>query len=189
MEYRFWKDDELASFVRENYPDFYKCCYSKYPKNIQRFDSARYLILHHYGGLYADLDYEACDAAWVRGIQGPAVVASPYPENEDHQNSLMVSPTPGHLFWEDVLNEMVKKMNKGGHGQDEVDAIFESTGPRMLDRALARCRSTRGKEACPQSLPVPQFNPKEPDNRCDEHEHSSPHTVHHLTTVWWGAEK
>ena len=78
MEYRFWSDDEATSFVREEYPDFYECCYSKYPKNIQRFDSVRYLILHRYGGLYADMDYEACGTAWVRGIQGPAVVASPY---------------------------------------------------------------------------------------------------------------
>ena len=98
----------------------------------------------------------------------------------------MVSPTPGHVFWEDVIDEMVKRMNETGHRRGKMDEIFESTGPRMVDSALARCRSTRGKGACPQSLPVPQFNPKEPYNRCNTQ--SSPRTVHHLTTVWWRAK-
>ena len=32
--------------------------YRRYPEMIQRVDAARYMLLHHFGGLYADFDVE-----------------------------------------------------------------------------------------------------------------------------------
>lgn len=54
-EYRLWTDADLADFVARQYPE-YLALYQSYPDHIQRVDAARYMILHHFGGLYADLD-------------------------------------------------------------------------------------------------------------------------------------
>lgn len=41
--------------MQEKYPWFLPT-YLSYPYDIQRVDALRYLILHHYGGIYIDLD-------------------------------------------------------------------------------------------------------------------------------------
>jgi mannosyltransferase OCH1-like enzyme len=55
-DYRFWTDADLAVFVHETYPDHYGR-WSALDVPIKRVDVARYFLLHHHGGLYADLDF------------------------------------------------------------------------------------------------------------------------------------
>jgi mannosyltransferase OCH1-like enzyme len=55
--YCHWTDEELASFIDSEYPDF-RSTYDAYPYDIQRSDAVRYLLLYHYGGLYLDLDID-----------------------------------------------------------------------------------------------------------------------------------
>lgn len=57
-KYEFWDNDRMVSFIKEYYPQHWEV-YNKYPYNIQRWDSIRYLILCHYGGMYVDFDYES----------------------------------------------------------------------------------------------------------------------------------
>ena len=54
-EHRFWTDEDLDRLVRSRAPGFYPL-WRAYPWDIQRVDSARYLMLHEIGGVYADLD-------------------------------------------------------------------------------------------------------------------------------------
>ena len=53
--YCLWNDTELEAFVADEYP-WLLSTYLAYPYVIQRCDAARYLLLYHYGGTYADLD-------------------------------------------------------------------------------------------------------------------------------------
>jgi len=55
-EVRFWSDEDIDSFVRMNFPDFYENTFQKYPYAIQKVDAVRYLILWKLGGVYSDLD-------------------------------------------------------------------------------------------------------------------------------------
>ena len=55
--YRLWTDAENRELIRTRYPWFLPT-YDAYPTPIQRADVARYLIAHHHGGVYADLDTE-----------------------------------------------------------------------------------------------------------------------------------
>ena len=55
FEHRFYTDDELLTFIDENYKWFI-IQYKSYRYNIQRVDAARYFLLYHYGGIYMDLD-------------------------------------------------------------------------------------------------------------------------------------
>lgn len=53
--HRLWTDDEMESFVKTEYPDFYPT-YKAYKYHIQRCDVFRLLVLYKYGGIYMDLD-------------------------------------------------------------------------------------------------------------------------------------
>lgn len=60
-EHVLWSDAENRSLIERYYPWFLRT-YNSYPYDIQRADAIRYFILHRYGGLYADLDYEPFEA-------------------------------------------------------------------------------------------------------------------------------
>ena len=53
-EYRFWDDRRSLQFVARSYPQYLQAYRRLIP--IQRADFLRYLLLHEYGGLYADVD-------------------------------------------------------------------------------------------------------------------------------------
>ncbi len=53
--YMFWTDADLDAFVEAKYPSLWPL-FQRYPDQIQRVDAARYMMLHHYGGIYSDLD-------------------------------------------------------------------------------------------------------------------------------------
>ena len=54
-QYMFWDEATLDSFVRECFPDYYDE-WSGLDKVIKKCDAARYMVLHRFGGVYADLD-------------------------------------------------------------------------------------------------------------------------------------
>ena len=56
-EYRLWTEVTLAELVRTQYAELWDL-YRGYPEMIQRVDAARYMLLHHFGGVYADFDVE-----------------------------------------------------------------------------------------------------------------------------------
>tara|TARA_Y100000591_G_scaffold225479_1_gene196595 strand:- start:177 stop:1679 length:1503 start_codon:yes stop_codon:yes gene_type:complete len=56
-KYMFWTDTAIESFVKKNYSKYFDI-YSKLKKGIQKADLFRILVLHHYGGIYADIDFE-----------------------------------------------------------------------------------------------------------------------------------
>jgi mannosyltransferase OCH1-like enzyme len=57
--YILWGQDEIDRLVHEHYPHLEQLFHS-YPDWIQRVDAARYLILHHCGGIHSDLDVICC---------------------------------------------------------------------------------------------------------------------------------
>ena len=56
-DYALWDDEDNREFIKNNYPDFLPI-FDGYDKNIKRADAIRYFYLYHYGGVYADLDFE-----------------------------------------------------------------------------------------------------------------------------------
>jgi hypothetical protein len=55
-EYRLWTDEDNERLVRDHYPQFLEG-YRSLSKGVIKSDIARALLLHKFGGLYADLDY------------------------------------------------------------------------------------------------------------------------------------
>ena len=137
-EYRFWTDNDLLDFVRTHYPDLEEL-YLSYPKPVQRADMARYLILHHHGGVYADIDTE-CTAPLDAIAEDRRVIFSTEPFEHEYQahrlkmemmlfNGVMASPK-GHPFWLHVCETMVRCRHGKVH-------VLESTGPLLLTGAYS----------------------------------------------------
>jgi len=132
-EYKFWTDQDIEDIVKNDYPSLYQI-YKRYNYHIKRVDLARYCILHKYGGIYADLDYE-CIKNFEHLIRADKVsfVASPWllmnesPYGETHQNSLMFSP-PQHPFWNIVFKYIkIHRMTP---------CTLYSTGPQIIMKAI-----------------------------------------------------
>ncbi|MEM7194948.1 MAG: glycosyltransferase [Pseudomonadota bacterium] len=138
-EYMFWTDDDGMSFVDEHYPEFF-AVYSNYPYNIQRADALRYLVLLHYGGLYADMDYECLQSFDAfRHEHGFLCAQEPHVHALQHGvegllcNALMLSK-PDHLFLHEIINELSTQTEDTVTHSD----VLSSTGPLMLQRVFDR---------------------------------------------------
>ena len=137
-EYHLWMDQELEEFVAEDYPDLLDT-YQSFPHVVQRADLARYLLLHRFGGVYADMDTD-CLAPLDQLIDEHRIVLCEEPEihaefARDFDldrlifNGTIASPT-GHPFWMHVVRMVVRNryaMTKN---------VLISTGPVLLTAAV-----------------------------------------------------
>ncbi len=132
-KYILWSDAELDEFVATHYPDFLEI-FRNYPKGVQRADAARYLLLHHFGGVYTDLDTE-CLSSFNIFVNENRIVFCEEPKAHCTAaftartldklifNGTMVSPA-GHPFWLELLKAM--KENRF------TSSVMDSTGPYMM---------------------------------------------------------
>ncbi len=140
-EIRLWTDGTLRDFVARHHPGFLEQ-YDGYASPIMRADAARYLVLQHYGGVYADLDME-CLRAVDPLIEGKELLLPLEPQIHLQSmpattagmrriigNAWMAS-APGHPFWEHVLAEMQSTRHRPG--------ALEATGPFMLSAVVDAC--------------------------------------------------
>ncbi len=139
-QYRLWTDEANRRLIEEHYPEFLPV-YDAYPLPIQRADAARYFMLHRYGGLYVDLDFE-CLRPLESMLAGRSCVfgAEPRAHALAHGLSLIVgnalmASTPGHRIWRDVQAALVRHRNAQAWGR--LDAL-RSTGPLMLTDVVQR---------------------------------------------------
>lgn len=90
FEYRFWTDDDIDSFMEDNYPK-YVDEYRSLHLHIQQIDVARLFILHKFGGIYADLDYIPYKN-FHRKLSNTFNIVGSTSHEEIVQNCLMASP-------------------------------------------------------------------------------------------------
>lgn len=79
-EMRVWTDRESESFMAEYYPEIHPH-YVGYRQNIQRANILRYALLHHFGGVYLDLDVTcrvALDAPLGENSSVPTLTRLPW---------------------------------------------------------------------------------------------------------------
>lgn len=51
----FWTDDNAATLIDTHYPHL-RPTYDSYTSIVQRADAFRYIIMHHFGGVFVDMD-------------------------------------------------------------------------------------------------------------------------------------
>ncbi len=154
-----WDKNMSENLVRNLYPEHFEM-YKKYKYEIQRCDTIRYIILHRYGGIYADMDYycnRPFDIALEKYNNDIYFVQSPnrvIGQDKDHvSNSLMYSK-PGHPFWRRLLIEMEIYKSPPIFYTKHLAVMF-TTGPGIINRVYSRYKRIFKVK----SLPYKYFHP------------------------------
>jgi mannosyltransferase OCH1-like enzyme len=98
-EHTLWTDDNATSFVSTNHPGVLPH-YENYAQTIQRTNVLRYLLLHHYGGVYLDLDI-TCRVPLDTLLHMPFLTPSAYPVGIN--NAFMLARPQHPLLREAIL--------------------------------------------------------------------------------------
>lgn len=184
----FWTDRTLVEFVGEHYPDFLPT-FCRYTKGVLRADAGRYLLLHHFGGVYADIDCE-CVAPFAPIMAEDRLVLCQEPASHFADqaafrglpyllfNGTMASP-PGHPFWLHLLSYL-----PGLHRAKEA---IDATGPAVLTSAQLSFPDRDSLVIHPSSL----FTPLDRDGRPGgkDGEASKALSVHHWAGTWWTPQR
>jgi Glycosyltransferase sugar-binding region containing DXD motif len=193
-EIRFWSDKDLAEFVHVYYPEM-EDFWLSYKYMIQRVDSVRYMILHHYGGLYSDLDiYPATslDKLLLQWEDAGKNVLLAESLNSGITNAFMAS-APGSTFMKCVVdnlpNYQTTWVQVGGVWRHWT--ILSSAGSSFLWGMLGHCyddgvevmdaRSFRGCSICDA------WEMGRPAPSCDTVwlHHSSTNSSWHQRSTWF----
>ena len=146
---------ERIEEVARAYPDV---PYLSLERDIQRCDACRPMLLHRFGGVYADLDVEPlrtleelllrCPHAQVLvGVEIELSKAEAQRIGEKHKirnqtpevpqriaNYFMAS-VPGHSFWKDVMELIAERSRLQVH--EPYDVLF-TTGPDVITEVIHR---------------------------------------------------
>jgi hypothetical protein len=106
-EYRLWTDALMDDYVRTNHSRFYPL-FTAFNRHIMRVDVFRYVLMHDFGGLYCDLDYEFVrpfdygDAALVMSLEYDEA----YGDDTNQVANYIFASAPRHQLWRDVLDNL-----------------------------------------------------------------------------------
>jgi hypothetical protein len=185
--YRLWTDDDNRGFVAQFFPDFLPV-YDGYRHAVSRADLARYLVICHYGGVYADLDCES-----VRPLDdllaGRELVFGFEPQSHSEKpavrsrglkkivcNALFAS-VPNHPFWARLLPMLMQSKDEGN--------VLEAAGPFVLTRSLASYPSPEEITILPAGAFFPLDHFLQPSGVPHESVAGGPYAVHHWAGTWW----
>jgi len=124
--YMLWTDDLSRKFVATHYPNYLEM-FDSYPYPIQRADSIRYFILHHFGGIYMDLDI-GCRRRIDPLLQGQWEVLLPVTKPVGVSNDLLVAIPKSRFFYQTING--LKSFNH--NYVTNYPTVMFSTGPMML---------------------------------------------------------
>jgi mannosyltransferase OCH1-like enzyme len=123
----------MDAHVEAHQPELWPV-YRGFEKGIMRADVFRYVTMHDLGGLYVDLDYE-----FLRPFPyGEAELllseefALSFGDSLDQIANYVFASRPGHPFWKDVIDDLIKNPPRVGVYKDVIDA----TGPGFLSRVF-----------------------------------------------------
>lgn len=189
-----WTDGANRELIRRKYTWFLPI-YDRYPEAIMRADTARYFILHQFGGVYADLDFQALrpldpllqNTQVVVGLEPEQHLVLPLAvERNLHQiicNAFMAS-IPLHPFWEHVF----LKLGEFAHFPGTLD----TTGPFLLTRAYATFPEPHQLTVVPPSVLYPIDNTvifKELAQAEQQSIEKDAYAIHHWCGSWWRQER
>lgn len=143
LEIMYWSDQTLREFIAQQAPR-YLSWFDGYVQGVCRADLGRYLLLQHYGGIYADLDCQ-CLRALAPLLDGRELLIAPEPAIHQQQRNVLerglsriicpsfMASIPVHPFWEDVLAVL---KNYPPSSVQTSDDVLDATGPFLLSRVM-----------------------------------------------------
>lgn len=140
-EVTLYDDRECAEFVAAHYPQLL-ALYLAYPLAVQRADLFRCLVVHHRGGLYADIDMQCLRPLDRFRALGGAVFSVEARLTAQRQGELgyragfqvancIFAAQPGHWFLARLIEALVQQAARAVRCDADVE---EAGGPRLLTR-------------------------------------------------------
>ena len=137
-EYILWDNDKMNGFIQEFYPEYW-ISYNSVKYNIQKWDIIRYFILYHYGGMYADVDYECLDSLEPLLENNKGCYFSPETAPRDtslglnnyFNNALMIS-VPRHPFMQLIIESVFRELAANKNYANKTIEVLSTTGPIFL---------------------------------------------------------
>ena len=192
--FTLWSDMDNRELIRTHYAWFLPI-YDAYPEAIMRADAARYFILHHFGGVYVDLDFECFrpiepllkDKQLVLGLEPKKHLELKMAKDREITklvcNAFMAS-TPGHRFWDHLFKQLV--------AYHQYPVPLDATGPFLLTRAYFSYPHQNEVSIEPNKLLYPITNEtpwSELPERRKEQVRRTAYAVHHWRGMWIGNEQ
>ena len=126
-----WTDDVSRDFIKTHYPSHLHM-YDSYKYPIQRADSIRYFVLHHFGGIYMDLDI-GCRRRLDSLLQGDWDTVLPITKPVGVSNDLILS-SKGSPFMDDTIHALPAWNHEW---VSNYPTVMFSTGPMFLSAQFA----------------------------------------------------
>lgn len=107
-DYQLWTDKRALAHVAERHPKLLPV-YNGFSRDIMRADVLRYVLMHDFGGMYCDLDFEFL-RPW--SYDGKQLVLSlerdkSYGDPNNQVANYFFASAPGHPLWRDILDEVI----------------------------------------------------------------------------------
>ena len=131
--YIMWSNERADSHVEQHHPELWPV-FRNFERGIMRADVIRYVVLHDFGGLYCDLDYEFlrpyefAGASLVLGMEFDVH----HGDSFDQVSNFVMASAPQHPFWRDVLDDLIQRPPQTDNYHD----VIKSTGPGLLTRVF-----------------------------------------------------
>lgn len=121
--------------VRRQHPRLYPI-YMGFKHNLMRIDVFRYVLMHDFGGLYCDLDYEFIRpydysaAGVVLSLQRDTAYGDP----KNVVATYFLASAPRHQLWRDMLNEIAISPPVA----EDYPGVLNVTGPALITKVMSR---------------------------------------------------
>ena len=146
-QYMLWTDDSSRKFIAQHYQWFLHV-FDNYPYPIQRADAIRYFVLHHYGGIYMDLDI-GCLRRFDPLLRFEVILPKTIPVGVS--NDVMLS-AKAHPFMDQLIHNLVTFNHQY---LTNYPTVMFSTGPMFVSASYGLYVDVHG--------PAFPSTPKQPD--------------------------
>lgn len=136
--HHLWTDVENRLLVAKHYPWFLPT-YDAFPIGVERCDAMRYIWMHRYGGMYADLDMEPMrnlDFLFDQKAENASSVILAYMECSDSVHTIppaWMMSQPGHHLWLFTLMRIMDAVATYPHNTRPEYL----TGPALLHHSIS----------------------------------------------------
>ncbi len=179
FEYKFYSDEDIDSFMLNNYPEYY-IQFMNLPRKIMQIDMFRYFLIYEYGGWYIDMDYYL-----IKKLDCSDEIILPC---SNHNNggdtrflgNCIFGSIPKHQFWKSLMDNMMTfNLLKEFFDND----VLETTGPGLVTRMWLKSEYKNGIQIPEKNLfhpPSGQINKV----KLNELKSYNSYGVHLCSGVW-----
>jgi mannosyltransferase OCH1-like enzyme len=178
-----WTEELINNFVKQNFSESYNTFISS-PRHIFQIDIAKFMILKHYGGIYADMDC-FCYENFHNELQKSCCIVESIPGTKDEKyGTFFIASESNNLFIDVLLEKSLQNLKQvlnfqyEGATEEYAKMVKEVAGPSFLSEQY---ENFDNKENI-QILNHQEYNPVVPF-------YSEKIKMKHMLSGLWGKEE